>query len=124
MASQFDAGLKQSIAHLAPHGAPFVLLPLLVLIEGVSLLIRPLTLVVRLIANMAVGHLLCGLVGIQLRTLSRTLSISVLPLLLMFYIIFEFGIRIIQAYIFTLLLTLYSDDSTSHDENDMKGLAR
>merc|ERR1711936_968281 len=51
-------------AHLSPRGAPFALSPLLVLIETISIIIRPLTL--RLVANMTVGHVVCALVRVEL----------------------------------------------------------
>ena len=53
-------------AHLAPRGAPFALSPLLVLIETISITIRPLTLTVRLVANMTVGHVVCALIRVKL----------------------------------------------------------
>ena len=53
-------------AHLSPRGAPFALSPLLVLIETISIIIRPLTLTVRLVANMTVGHVVCALVRVKL----------------------------------------------------------
>ena len=53
-------------AHLSPRGAPFALSPLLVLIETISIIIRPLTLTVRLVANMTVGHVVCALVRVEL----------------------------------------------------------
>lgn len=50
--------------HLVPEGAPIMLSPILVMIELVSHLIRPVTLSVRLAANMMAGHLIVRLVGI------------------------------------------------------------
>lgn len=93
-------------AHLSPRGAPFILSPLLVLIETISIIIRPLTLTVRLVANMTVGHIVCALIRVKLTAMRGLWSLS---FVIIFYIIFEFGIRLVQAYIFTLLLTLYSD---------------
>ena len=93
-------------AHLSPRGAPFALSPLLVLIETISIVIRPLTLTVRLVANMTVGHVVCALIRVKLRAIRGVWSLS---FVMMFYITFEFGIRLVQAYIFRLLLTLYSD---------------
>ena len=93
-------------AHLSPRGAPFALSPLLVLIETISIVIRPLTLTVRLVANMTVGHVVCALMRVKLRAMRGVWSLS---FVIMFYMTFEFGIRLVQAYIFRLLLTLYSD---------------
>lgn len=61
------------IAHLVPKGSPMVLAPFMVLIESVSLVIRPFTLAVRLMANMLAGHLILSLVSAPLR---RSLLLS------------------------------------------------
>lgn len=51
-------------AHLVPEGSPLFLAPFIVLIERVSQLIRPVTLSVRLSANMMAGHLIIGLISL------------------------------------------------------------
>nr|YP_010974588.1 ATP synthase F0 subunit 6 [Pomacea reevei]WNR57041.1 ATP synthase F0 subunit 6 [Pomacea reevei] len=101
------------IASLLPMGAPASLNPFLVLVESVSIMVRPLTLSVRLMANMSAGHIVLGLVGSYLAATLFSASLSTTMLLMMvqiFYTIFEFGISLIQAYIFCLLITLYSDE--------------
>ena len=50
------------LSHLVPRGTPIVLVPFMVFIELVRRVIRPLTLAVRLAANMVAGHLLLVLV--------------------------------------------------------------
>nr|YP_010835863.1 ATP synthase F0 subunit 6 [Pila virens]WGC89382.1 ATP synthase F0 subunit 6 [Pila virens] len=100
------------IASLLPMGAPAGLNPFLVLIETVSILVRPITLSVRLTANMSAGHIVLTLIGNYLASAMFSLSVSTLILgsVQIFYTIFEFGISLIQAYIFCLLITLYSDE--------------
>nr|ALD62501.1 ATP synthase F0 subunit 6 [Leptoxis ampla] len=100
------------IAGLLPMGAPAPLNPFLVLIETVSIMVRPITLSVRLMANMSAGHIVLLLIG-NYMTASMFMSSSSMFILLMiqvFYTIFEFAICVIQAYIFCLLITLYSDE--------------
>jgi len=101
------------VAGLLPIGAPAPLNPFLVLIETVSIAVRPITLSVRLIANISAGHIVLTLVGNYITTavltagfFSGLLLISIQVL----YSVFEFGIGVIQAYIFCLLITLYSDE--------------
>ena len=101
------------VAGLLPIGAPAPLNPFLVLIETVSIMVRPITLSVRLMANMSAGHIVLTLVGNYMTTrlltvglFSRVLLVSIQVL----YSVFEFGIGVIQAYIFCLLITLYSDE--------------
>nr|ABL09067.1 ATP synthase F0 subunit 6 [Odontoglaja guamensis] len=70
-----------SAAHLTPAGAPMALSPFLVLIETVSVLIRPLTLTVRLIANISAGHIILSLVANCLSSSSGFLTSFLLLLL-------------------------------------------
>nr|YP_010976473.1 ATP synthase F0 subunit 6 [Volva habei]WNX95645.1 ATP synthase F0 subunit 6 [Volva habei] len=101
------------VAGLLPMGAPAPLNPFLVIIETVSILVRPITLSVRLTANMSAGHIVLTLIGNYLTASFFMSSIFSMVLLLgiqVFYTIFEFGIGLIQAYIFCLLITLYSDE--------------
>lgn len=100
---------KLFLAHFQPAGSPTFLSPLLCLIELVSNLVRPLTLAVRLTANLRTGHILMTLIGVGFIGTSSTGGILILSLGA-FYFIFEIVISIIQAYIFTLLPTLYMDD--------------
>lgn len=101
------------VAALLPMGAPAALNPFLVVIETVRIIARPITLSVRLIANIRAGHIVLTLVGNYLTTSLFFLPSARVLLLLriqVFYTIFEFGIGVIQAYIFCLLITLYSDE--------------
>nr|YP_010292304.1 ATP synthase F0 subunit 6 [Poecilobdella javanica]ULO25928.1 ATP synthase F0 subunit 6 [Poecilobdella javanica] len=100
------------MAHLLPDGAPLWLNPFLVLIETVSIMVRPLTLSFRLAANMTSGHVVLCLMTNFLSSIMMNLSSMHLVLLLFstMYLLFEVGICIIQGYIYCLLLSLYSDD--------------
>nr|YP_010381780.1 ATP synthase F0 subunit 6 [Perotrochus charlestonensis]UDL72167.1 ATP synthase F0 subunit 6 [Perotrochus charlestonensis] len=101
------------IASLLPAGAPAALNPILVLVETASICIRPITLSIRLAANITAGHVVLGLIGTYLSSGLFIYSIFALFLLILIqivYFIFEFGIALIQAYIFSLLITLYSDE--------------
>lgn len=112
ISSRFFKSLKKSIAHFLPDGAPDWLNPFLVLIETTRVTVRPLTLSFRLAANIRAGHIVLGLIGIYCAAAWFT-SFSGLILLILTtvgYILFEVAICLIQAYIFCLLLSLYSDD--------------
>lgn len=100
----------QRAAHLAPQGAPLALAPFLVLIETIRILIRPLTLTVRLIANIRAGHIVLGLLANSLTSLVGHILIVPILLLNVGYILFEFFVCVIQAYIFSLLISLYQTE--------------
>ena len=89
------------IAHLVPSGCPLALSQFIVLIESVRLLIRPITLSVRLAANITAGHLLLILCSTPIVVLNL-ISISLLLL-----IILESAVAVIQAYVFTVLVSIY-----------------
>nr|YP_010222541.1 ATP synthase F0 subunit 6 [Dalpada cinctipes]UCC45965.1 ATP synthase F0 subunit 6 [Dalpada cinctipes] len=96
-------------AHLVPTGTPFVLMPFMVMIETISNIIRPGSLAVRLTANMIAGHLLMSLLGnksIEVNHIMLMMIMMVQMLLMMF----ESAVAIIQAYVFSVLSTLYSSE--------------
>nr|YP_009409392.1 ATP synthase F0 subunit 6 [Hediste diadroma]APU51322.1 ATP synthase F0 subunit 6 [Hediste diadroma] len=100
------------VASLLPGGAPHWLNPFLVLIETISISVRPLTLSFRLAANMSAGHIVLTLIGTYCAAsmFSSLVGFLVLIMIQIGYIMFEVGICLIQSYIFCLLLSLYSDD--------------
>nr|YP_010271970.1 ATP synthase F0 subunit 6 [Marphysa victori]UKB88233.1 ATP synthase F0 subunit 6 [Marphysa victori] len=110
--SGFTKKPKAATANFLPSGAPAWLAPALILIETISVMVRPITLSVRLAANMSAGHIVLGLMGIYCATAfaNSPLSMTLLLLIQSGYTVFELGICCIQAYIFFLLLTLYADE--------------
>nr|WBQ42675.1 ATP synthase F0 subunit 6 [Nereididae sp. SIO BIC A9836] len=100
------------VASLLPGGAPHWLNPFLVLIETISVSVRPLTLSFRLAANMSAGHIVLTLIGTYCAAalFSSMTGFIILILIQLGYIMFELGICLIQSYIFCLLLSLYADD--------------
>nr|ABV00538.1 ATP synthase F0 subunit 6 [Rostratula australis]ABV00541.1 ATP synthase F0 subunit 6 [Rostratula australis]ABV00544.1 ATP synthase F0 subunit 6 [Rostratula australis]ABV00547.1 ATP synthase F0 subunit 6 [Rostratula australis]ABV00550.1 ATP synthase F0 subunit 6 [Rostratula australis] len=102
-----------SLGHLLPEGTPTPLIPALIMIETISLLIRPLALGVRLTANLTAGHLLIQLTStatIALLPLIPTVSLLT-TLILLLLTILEVAVAMIQAYVFVLLLTLYLQEN-------------
>nr|YP_004285832.1 ATP synthase F0 subunit 6 [Nymphicus hollandicus]ADM26395.1 ATP synthase F0 subunit 6 [Nymphicus hollandicus]AYN50483.1 ATP synthase F0 subunit 6 [Nymphicus hollandicus] len=102
-----------SLGHLLPEGTPTPLIPILIMIETISLLIRPLALGVRLTANLTAGHLLIQLIStatITLLPIMTTVSILTAMILLLLTIL-EVAVAMIQAYVFVLLLSLYLQEN-------------
>nr|ADA58076.1 ATP synthase F0 subunit 6 [Leucopternis melanops]ADA58078.1 ATP synthase F0 subunit 6 [Leucopternis melanops] len=102
-----------SLGHLLPEGTPTLLIPALILIETISLLIRPLALGVRLTANLTAGHLLIQLISTATTALLPILpTVSILTtLILLLLTILEIAVAMIQAYVFVLLLSLYLQEN-------------
>nr|QXU60260.1 ATP synthase F0 subunit 6 [Penelopina nigra] len=102
-----------SLGHLLPEGTPTPLIPALIMIETTSLLIRPLALGVRLTANLTAGHLLIQLISTATAILLPMMpAISILTLtILLLLTLLEVAVAMIQAYVFTLLLSLYLQEN-------------
>jgi len=96
-------------AHLVPTGTPGALIPVIVIIETVSNVIRPGTLSIRLAANIVAGHLLLTLLGSQG---PNTQGIVLLVLMgrLILLLCLELAVACIQAYVFTILRSLYLNE--------------
>lgn len=95
---------------LIPPGTPGWLVPLMIPIEIISQLARPVSLAVRLFANMTAGHVM--LVVLFSLTIGGGLLIGWLPFAFTVAIYgLEFGIAFIQAYIFTILTCVYLGDA-------------
>jgi len=104
---------------LVPPGTPGWLLPLMIPIELISQLARPISLAVRLFANMTAGHVILGVLfglavagGLLIGWLPFAFTIAMNGL--------EVGIAFIQAYIFTVLSCVYLGDAMhlhGHEEH-------
>jgi len=97
-----------------PHGVPWPLLLLLVPIEVLSYFIRPFTLSIRLFANMMAGHTMLFMFAsfvLPLATVGFVVS-GLGPLAMdIFLVLLEFLVAVLQAYVFTILSSLYLKDA-------------
>ena len=92
-----------------PHGAPLFTAPILIPIELVSYLSRPISLSVRLFANMTVGHVLLKVLAGFVVALG---IFGVVPLVVLVAITaLELLVAVLQAYIFTILCCIYLNDA-------------
>nr|AZL93364.1 ATP synthase F0 subunit 6 [Parevania sp. ZJUH_2016024] len=95
--------------HLVPLSTPIILIPFMIIIELISNIIRPLTLAIRLSANMIAGHLLITLINSSMLE-SKLMFISILIIPQMILMFLELNVSFIQSYVFTILSTLYSKE--------------
>lgn len=102
-----------ALGHLLPEGTPGPLIPVLIIIETISLFIRPLALGVRLTANLTAGHLLIQLISTAAFVLLSSIPAVALltSTVLVLLTLLEVAVAIIQAYVFVLLLTLYLQEN-------------
>jgi len=100
---------QHTLAHLVPLGTPGPLMPFIVFIEIIRNVIRPLTLAVRLAANIVAGHLLLSLLGGPAATLPWATFLALMASLIALTTL-ECAVRLIQSYVFRVLSTLYLNE--------------
>nr|YP_010759039.1 ATP synthase F0 subunit 6 [Gymnothorax nudivomer]WEX31949.1 ATP synthase F0 subunit 6 [Gymnothorax nudivomer] len=102
-----------ALGHLLPEGTPVPLIPVLIIIETISLFIRPLALGVRLTANLTAGHLLIQLIATAVFVLLPLMpTVAIITSLVLFLLtLLEVAVAMIQAYVFVLLLSLYLQEN-------------
>ena len=114
--SIFSIGLLRfnlKFLHIFIPQCPFVLLSILIPIEIFSYLIRLFSLAIRLAANILAGHTLVHIIVSFILNLTKTdIILSILFLIPLFLILtLEFGVALLQAYVFTVLVCIYLSDT-------------
>ena len=105
------------LSFFLPSGAPIALAPLLVVIELISYVFRPISLGVRLFANITAGHSLLAIIAgfswtmLGVQTLGMTL-LAIIPVIVILAIFgLEIAVAFLQAYVFAVLLCIYLKDA-------------
>nr|ABH05001.1 ATP synthase F0 subunit 6 [Bombus ignitus] len=99
----------KTLSHLVPLNSPKFLMNFMVIIELISLIIRPWTLSIRLSANLISGHLILILLSNFMMNFMLLLPITLMIQNML--LILEISMALIQAYVFSILLTLYFSES-------------
>jgi F-type H+-transporting ATPase subunit a len=112
----FEQGPVKYIKHMAgPPGTPAFIVPLVFVIEVLSLLVKPIALTIRLGANMTAGHIVI-LVMISFIFVFQSVFMAALSVPLAVAIsILELIVAFIQAYVFTLLSSIFIGMSVHAD---------
>nr|YP_010388447.1 ATP synthase F0 subunit 6 [Zoroaster ophiactis]UPP55896.1 ATP synthase F0 subunit 6 [Zoroaster ophiactis] len=104
----FYLSFNTRLSHLVPQGTPSFLIPLMVIIETLSLFAQPIALGLRLAANLTAGHLLIYLLSTAIWVLLNNISIaSITFIIFVLLFLLEIGVACIQAYVFTALIHFY-----------------
>jgi F-type H+-transporting ATPase subunit a len=92
---------------LIPHGVPVFLLPIMAVVELLGLLAKPFALAIRLFANMTAGHIVIyALISLIFVMQSVGWAGLAIPMALFIYGL-EVLVALLQAYIFTMLSSLF-----------------
>jgi len=97
------------LSFFLPSGVPMIMAPLLIPIEILSYFTRPVSLALRLFANMTAGHTMLKVFASFIAPLG---IVGAIPLLLVIGLTgLEFIIAFLQAYVFTILSCVYLNDA-------------
>lgn len=112
-------GKKNYWMHLiAPPGVPVALLPIIIPVEILGLFVKPLTLMIRLFANITAGHIiLLSLMGLIFVFKSYIVGGAV-SIFLVAMNFLEILVALLQAFIFTLLAAMYIGSAVEDHHHD------
>lgn len=102
------------VSHWVGTGVPMVLAPALGIIEVLRIVIRPIALRVRLVANILAGHAITRIManGLIFRTINLTMvGLVSLIFAAVGFFYFEMGVGMVQAGVFTGLLMIYFQEA-------------
>jgi F-type H+-transporting ATPase subunit a len=121
-----SAGLGGYLAHLT-GGVPPLLWPIMIPVEIIGLFTKPFALLVRLFANMVAGHMVLFFLLALIFMLHPAMAAFSVPITAAIYML-EIFVGILQAYIFTLLTSLFIGQGVAmghhgHDDHAKEGHA-
>ncbi len=106
----YKHGLGKFLLYFLPHGTPWWMAPVMYLIELFSYLSRPISLSIRLAANMMVGHMILKIAAgfiVMMGVLGGWMTFCLVNV----FNGFDIAIAVLQAYIFTVLTCVYLNDA-------------
>jgi F-type H+-transporting ATPase subunit a len=101
--------------HFCPHGIPVYLIPFFIIIELMSFIFRPLSLGIRLFANMVAGHIMIKVIAgfaVSIAGLAFVSYLALIPVAINVLLnIFKLVVCMLQAYVFAVLSCMYISES-------------
>src|SRR3989454_7115084 len=102
-----EHGMKHHLQNLIPHGIPIWLLPIMIPVEIMGQFTKPFALCIRLFANMTAGHIVI-LSFISMIFILKSILVSPISVFFALFIsLLELFVALLQAYIFTMLTSLF-----------------
>ena len=102
-----EHGTKHHLQNLIPHGIPVWLLPIMIPVEIMGQFTKPFALCIRLFANMTAGHIVI-LSFLSMIFILKSLWVSPISVFFALFIsLLELFVAFLQAYIFTMLTSLF-----------------
>lgn len=102
-----EHGFLKHWKNLVPHGLPIFVLPIMIVVEVLGMFVKPFALCIRLFANMTAGHVaILAFLGMIFIFKSALVGIAAVPLAIGITML-ELFVAFLQAYIFTMLTSLF-----------------
>jgi F-type H+-transporting ATPase subunit a len=102
-----EHGLKHHLQNFIPHGIPSWLLPIMIPVEIIGQFTKPFALCIRLFANMTAGHIVI-LSFLSMIFILKSIFVSPISVFFALFIsLLELFVAFLQAYIFTMLTSLF-----------------
>ena len=115
MAGIRQFGVAKHFQNFIPHGLPWFVLPIIIPVEIMGMLVKPIALTIRLFANLTAGHLIVlGLFGLVYFFNSHLIALPVMGMAVAIYCL-ELFVCFVQAYIFTYLSIVFVGASVHPD---------
>jgi len=106
-----EHGFFKHWKNLVPHGLPVLVLPIMIVVEILGMFVKPFALTMRLFANMTAGHVaILAFLGMIFVFKSTAASLAAAPMavgLALGIMMLEVFVALLQAYIFTMLTSLF-----------------
>jgi F-type H+-transporting ATPase subunit a len=107
--------------HFCPKGLPSYIIPFFVVVELISFIFRPISLGIRLFANIVAGHVMIKIIaGFAVSFVSTVTwsGIAIVPVAFNVLLnVFKLAVCILQAYVFVVLSCMYLAESMAHEED-------